>query len=153
MFVSISEIDLVEVLGLDRSLSPGEIDQMLDKLSKEIFFRLLTDKLPKLLPKKDFQYLAEKYKASSNLDEIMEEIKNKWPELNIEVHFQKTANEVKKEFMINYLLEFKKDHQDEEIKRNTDLLINELQKEQIDKSLCLDLKEKIIKGIILLQHT
>lgn len=148
MLVSISEIDLVEILGLDRSLSPGEIDQMLDGLSKEIFFRLLTEKLPKLLATKDFQYLTEKYKTTSDLDEIMEEIKSKWPELNIEVHFQKIADEIKKEFIINYLIDLKKDSQDNKIKMNVDLLINELQKEKIDKELCLNLKEKIIKKIM-----
>lgn len=148
MYVSMSEIDLVVVLGLDRSLSPGEIDQMLDGLSKEIFFRLLTEKLPKILPTKDFQYLAEKYKASSDLDKIMEEIKSKWPRINIESHFQKTAGEVKKEFMVNYLLDLKKGSQDNEIKHNVDLFINELQKEKIDKKLCLDMKEKIIKKIM-----
>lgn len=148
MYVSLSEIDLVEVLGLDRSLSPGEIDKMLDGLSKEIFFRLLTEKLPKLLATKDFQYLTEKYKASSDLDEIMEEIKSKWPELYIEVHFQKIADEVKKEFIVNYLLDLKKGSQDSEIKNNVDLFINELQKVKIDKNLCLNLKEKIMKKIM-----
>src|SRR3989339_139977 len=115
MYVSISEIDLVTVLGLDRSLSPGEIDQLLDSLSEEIFFRLLTEKLPKLLSKKDFQYLHDKYLMSDDLDALMKEIQEKWPGINIDIHFKQTASEVKREYMINYLSELKEDYKDRNV--------------------------------------
>ena len=49
MFVSISKIDLVEILNLDKSMSVGEIDIILENLSKETYFRFLFEELPKLL--------------------------------------------------------------------------------------------------------
>ncbi|MFA6390187.1 MAG: hypothetical protein WCX78_00410 [Patescibacteria group bacterium] len=148
MYVSMSEIDLVKILNLDRSLSPGEIDQLLDGLSQEIFFRLITEKISKLLNKKDFQNLREKYLTSDDTDALMNEIKTKWPGINIDLQFTVTSSEVKKEFMINYLNDLKEDFKNENINKNADMLIKELQKEQIDRDLCFSLKEEVVKNII-----
>ena len=69
-----SEIDLVEVLNLDKSMSVGEVETILDSLSKETYFRFLFEELPKLLKKKDYEEINERYKTSDDIDELMDEL-------------------------------------------------------------------------------
>jgi hypothetical protein len=147
MFVSLSEIDLVQFLNLDKTLSPGEIDTLLDSLTKEIFFRLLHEKLPKLLSKNNFKYLSDKYRLSDDIDELMDEINKTWPDVNIGYHMKEAATQVKKEFINNYLKDMKKDFDDESINRNIDQFLTEISKPMIDIDLCQILRDEIGKRI------
>lgn len=147
MYVSISEIDLVEVLNLNRSMSVGEIEAILDHLSKETYFRFLFEELPKLIKKKDFDEIALKYKTSEDMDKLMEELITRWPDLHIEFRLQQISSKIKREFILNYLDEMKKDYQDRSLHLNIDKLISELKKDQIDKDLCWKIKNIIGKLI------
>jgi len=147
MFVSISKIDLVEILNLDKSMSVGEIDIILENLSKETYFRFLFEELPKLLKKQDYDEISERYKISDDIDELMDELIDRWPKLHIEFRLQVISNTIKKEFIVNYLNEMKKDYADSPLHQDIDKLISEIQKEQINKDLVWNLKEEIGKKI------
>jgi len=97
MYVSMSEIDLVEVLNLDKSMSVGEVETILDSLSKETYFRFLFEELPKLLKKKDYEEINERYKTSDDIDELMDELVDRWPNLHIEFRLQIISNTIKKD--------------------------------------------------------
>lgn len=145
-----SEIDLVEVLNLDKSMSVGEIDIILENLSKETYFRFLFEELPKLLKKQDYEEISEYYKDSDDMDELMDELVDRWPKLHIEFRLQVISNTIKKEFIVNYLAEMKKDFSDKELHLNIDKLITEIQKDQINKDLCYGIAETIGKRINIL---
>lgn len=147
MYVSISEIDLVEVLNLDKSISVGEIEIILDNLSKETYFRFLFEELPKLIDKKDYEEISERYKTSDDMDELMDELVNRWPGLHIEFRLQQLSETIKKEFIVNYLNEMKKDYEDASLHQDVDKLIAEIKKEQINKDLCWKIKEDMGKKI------
>lgn len=146
MYVSISEIDLVEILNLDKSMSVGEIEIILDNLSKETYFRFLFEELPKLIDKKDYDEISERYKTNDDMDELMDELVDRFPLLHIEFRLQQLSDMIKKEFIINYLNEMKKDYKDS-LYLDIDKLTAEIQKDQINKDLCWNLKEEIGKKI------
>ena len=64
MYVSISEIDLVEVLNLDKSMSVGEIDIILENLSKETYFRFLFENFKTFEEKKIMKKLVKNIKTA-----------------------------------------------------------------------------------------
>lgn len=142
-----SEIDLVEVLNLDKSMSVGEIDTILKNLSKETYFRFLFEELPKLLKKKDYEEISERYKTSEDIDGLISELVDRFPKLHIDFRLQIISNTIKKEFIVNYLNEMKKDFSDKELYENIDKLTAEIQKDQINKDLCWRLKDEIGKKI------
>jgi len=154
MYVSMSEIDLVEVLNLDKSMSVGEVETILDSLSKETYFRFLFEELPKLLKKKDYEEINERYKTSDDIDELMDELVDRWPNLHIEFRLQIISNTIKKEFIVNYLNEMKSDYKDslnkDSLYLDIDKLIVEINKEQINKDLCWKIKEEMGKKINIL---
>lgn len=149
-----SEIDLVEVLNLDKSMSVGEVETILDSLSKETYFRFLFEELPKLLKKKDYEEINERYKTSDDIDELMDELVDRWPNLHIEFRLQIISNTIKKEFIVNYLNEMKSDYKDslnkDSLYLDIDKLIVEINKEQINKDLCWKIKEEMGKKINIL---
>ena len=147
MYVSMSEIDLVEVLNLDKSMSVGEIDVILENLSKETYFRFLFEELPKLLKKQDYEEISERYKDSDDMDELMDELVERWPKLHIEFRLQLISDKIKREFIVNYLNEMKKDYDDAPLHQDIDKLLTEIQKEQIDKGLCWKIKDEMGKKI------
>lgn len=147
MYVSMSEIDLVEILNLDKSMSVGEIDIILENLSKENYFRFLFEELPKLLKKVDYEEISERYKASDDIDELMDELVDRWPDLHIDFRLQLISNTIKKEFIVNYLNEMKKDFSNKELQLNIGKLIEEINKEQINKDLCWKIKDEMGKKI------
>lgn len=147
MYVSISEIDLVEVLNLDKSMSVGEIDVILENLSKETYFRFLFEELPKLIKKQDYEEISETYKTSDDMDELMDELVDRFPDLNIEFRLQVISSTIKKEFIINYLTEMKKDYENAPLHKDIDKLILEINKEQINKDLCWKIKDEMGKKI------
>ncbi|MFA5771023.1 MAG: hypothetical protein WC894_06065 [Patescibacteria group bacterium] len=152
MYVSISEIDLVEVLNLDKSMSVGEIDIILENLSKETYFRFLFEELPKLLKRKDYDEISEKYKTNDDIDELMDELVDRWPDLHIEFRLQVISNAIKKEFIVNYLSKMKKDFSDKDLHQNIDKLILEINKEQINKDLCWKIKDEMGKKINIINN-
>ncbi len=143
MFVSISELNLADVLNLDKSLGPGELDELADNLTQEIFFRFLTEELPKLLTEKDFGYIRDKYMLGGDLDSLMDEVSQKWPGIKIDWQLRQVSSKVKKDFINNYYLEMKNDYKDPSLHRYIDDLLKEINSEQINLSLILQLKEKI----------
>lgn len=151
MYVSMSEIDLVEILNLDKSMSVGEIDVILENLSKETYFRFLFEELPKLLKKKDYEEISERYKTNDDMDELMDELVDRWPKLHIEFRLQVISNTIKKEFIVNYLTDMKSDYKDslnkDSLYLDIDKLITEIQKEQINKDLCWRIKDEMGKRI------
>jgi hypothetical protein len=154
MYVSISEIDLVEVLNLDKSMSVGEIDIVLENLSKETYFRFLMEELPKLLKKEDYEEISEYYKDSDDIDELMDELVERWPGLHIEFRLQLVSNSIKREFIVNYLKEMKEDYKDslkkDSLYLDIDKLTAEIQKEQINKDLCYGIAQEMGKRINIL---
>lgn len=147
MYVSIFEIDLVEVLNLDRSMSVGEIETVLDNLSKETYFRFLFEELPKLINKEDYDEISQRNKTGDDMDKLMEELNTRWPDLHIEFRLQQISSKIKKEFILNYLDEMKKDYQDRSLHLNIDKLISEIKKDQIDKDICWKIKDVIGKQV------
>lgn len=147
MYVSIFEIDLVEVLNLDRSMSVGEIETVLDNLSKETYFRFLFEELPKLINKEDYDEISQRNKTGDDMDKLMEELNTRWPDLQIEFRLQQISSKIKKEFILNYLSEMKNDYQDRSLHLNIDKLISEIKKDQIDKDLCWKIKDVIGKQV------
>lgn len=147
MLVSMSEIDLVELLNLDQSMSVGEIEIVLDNLSQEIYFRFLLEELPKLIEKADFDELHERYKLSDDLDGLMDEINDRFPNLHIEVRVKQISDKIKKEFILNYLQEMKKDYPNPPLHQDIDKLLVEVDREMIDKDLCWKIKEDMAKKI------
>ena len=147
MYVSISEIDLIEVLNLDKSMSVGEVEIILDNLSKETYFRFLFEELPKLIKKGDLDEISEKYKTSEDIDKLMEELNARWPDLHIDFRLQQISSKIKREFMINYLNEMKNNYQNEPLHLDVDNLIEEINKDKIDKDLCWKIKDEIGKKI------
>ncbi len=147
MYVSIFEIDLVEVLNLDRSMSVGEIETVLDNLSKETYFRFLFEELPKIINKEDYDEISQRNKTGDDMDKLMEELNTRWPDLQIEFRLQQISSKIKKEFILNYLNEMKKDYQDRSLHLNIDKLISEIKKDQIDKDLCWKIKDVIGKQV------
>ena len=101
MYVSIFEIDLVEVLNLDRSMSVGEIETVLDNLSKETYFRFLFEELPKIINKEDYDEISQRNKTGDDMDKLMEELNTRWPDLQIEFRLQQISSKIKKEFILN----------------------------------------------------
>jgi len=150
MYVSMSEIDLVEILNLDKSMSVGEIDIILENLSKETYFRFLFEELPKLLKKQDYDEVSERYKDSDDIDELMDELVGRFPNLHIEFRLQVISNTIKKEFIVNYLNEMKKDYENIPLHVDIDKLISEIRKEQINKDLCWKIKDDMGKKINIL---
>jgi hypothetical protein len=147
MYVSISEIDLVEILNLDKSMSVGEIETVLDNLSKESYFRFLFEELPKLLKKRDYAAISEKYKTSDDMSELMEELTSRWPDLHVEFRLGQIAAKIKREFILNYLDEMKNDYSDKLLHQDIEKLASEIKKEQIDRDLCVRIKDEIGKKI------
>jgi hypothetical protein len=147
MYVSIFEIDLVEVLNLNRSMSVGEIETVLDNLSKETYFRFLFEELPKLINKEDYDEISQRNKTGDDMDKLMEELNTRWPDLQIEFRLQQISSKIKKEFILNYLSEMKNDYQDRSLHLNIDKLISEIKKDQIDKDLCWKIKDVIGKQV------
>ena len=156
MYVSISEIDLIEVLNLDKSMSVGEIETILDSLSKETYFRFLFEELPKLIDKKDYDEISERYKTSDDMDELMDELVERWPNLHIEFRLQLVSDSIKREFIVNYLNEMKSDYKDslnkDSLYLDIDKLIVEINKEQINKDLCWKIKDEIGKKINIINN-
>lgn len=147
MYVSIFEIDLVEVLNLNRSMSVGEIETVLDNLSKETYFRFLFEELPKLINKEDYDEISQRNKTGDDMDKLMEELNTRWPDFHIEFRLQQISSKIKKEFILNYLDEMKKDYQDRSLHLNIDKLISEIKKDQIDKDICWKIKDVIGKQV------
>ena len=147
MYVSIFEIDLVEVLNLHKSMSVGEIEAILDHLSKETYFRFLFEELPKLIKKQDYDDISQRNKTGDDMDKLMEELNTRWPDLHAEFRLQQISSNIKREFILNYLDEMKKDYQDRSLHLNIDKLISEIKKDQIDKDLCWKIKDVIGKQV------
>jgi len=147
MYVSMFEIDLVEILDLNKSMPVGEIETVLDNLSKETYFRFLFEELPKLIDKKDYDGISQRHKTSDDMDKLMDELNTRWPDLHIEFRLQQISSKIKREFIVNYLEEMKKEYEDKSLQTNIGKLITEIKKEQINKSLCYSLKDEIGKKI------
>ncbi|OGK64952.1 hypothetical protein A2313_00070 [Candidatus Roizmanbacteria bacterium RIFOXYB2_FULL_41_10] len=110
MIISLREVDVIGFLGLNKIMKPGEIDELLEGLNKEIWFRLFHQELPKILNQKEFNQLVKKHELASNLDSITAEIEQKWPHFNFRLIINKIATQVKKEFVLNYLTKLSQDY-------------------------------------------
>lgn len=150
MYVSLSEIDLIQLLNLDKSMSFGETEIILDHLSKETYFRFLFEELPKLINKKDYDEISDRYKTGNDIDELMNELEDRFPGLHLEFRLQQISNTIKKEFTLNYLEELKNDYKDNNLLQSIDRLKQEIDKPQINLELCNKLKDEIGKKIYIL---
>ncbi|PIY70386.1 hypothetical protein COY89_01435 [Candidatus Roizmanbacteria bacterium CG_4_10_14_0_8_um_filter_36_36] len=151
----ISDVDIIALLGLEEKLSPGEIDEMLDTLSKEIWFRVLNESLPLYLDKDELEKLT-KATIDKGLDETLSYIKENLPRINIQFMFLETTQVVKKEFVVEYIKDWRNGFQNkkysEEFKENARLIfvncLNQtlklVEKNQWEK----DKIEKLIKEAI-----
>lgn len=97
------DIDIVSLLQLHTVLSHDEIQEILDSLAQDIWFRILNKKIKKLLSKDQYRELTNKHALDKNLDLIVTEIQTLLPTLNIRQLLDETSIEVKKEYALEYL--------------------------------------------------
>jgi hypothetical protein len=95
-------IDPVTYLGLDKEMTPEEIEDFLGVLEKEIWYRVLEEELPKQVAKSDYTYIANSLAPKHDLNLIVGYIKSTCPTVPIEEIIEKTVIEVKKEFAEKY---------------------------------------------------
>ncbi len=113
----ISSLDIVEFLGLDKSLSPAEMDELMSFLTKEIWYRVLNEKLPKVLGEKKFKELVAESDEDDSLDVILSRAKKKAKGVDLDKLISNSINEVKREYVIAYLEELYKSTEDEKKKK------------------------------------
>lgn len=97
------DVDIVLLLQLHTVLSQDEIQEVLDSLAQDIWFRILNKKIKKLLSKDQYRELANKHALESNLNLIITNIQTLLPTLNIRQLLDETSAEVKKEYALEYL--------------------------------------------------
>ena len=110
MSITLREVDVVNFLGLDKILGPGEVEELLEALNKELWFRIFHQELPRALKQKEFEQLVKKHELTSNLELLIAEIEQKWPNFNFRVKINEIAVQVKKEFLLNYLSKLSQDY-------------------------------------------
>ncbi len=100
--MKISSLDIIEFLGLDKDLSVQEVDNLLDLLSREIWYRILNEELLKLLGEEEFKKLKKKVQ-SNDVSTVLNTVKSDYKNVNIDKIFEHVAGQVKKEYVLDYL--------------------------------------------------
>lgn len=156
----IADVDIVALLGLEEKLSPGEIDEMVDTLSKEIWYRILNESLPLYLDKDELEKTV-KATGEKGLNETLAYVKENLPRINIQLMFLETSQVVKKEFVVEYIKDWRSGLQDkkynEEYRENARIIFvnclnqalklvekNQWEKEKIEKLVKEAIKQEYI---------
>lgn len=94
--------DIITSLHLDSQLTPGEIEDFLAVLEKEVWFRVLEEELPKQIARSDYTYIANILAPKHDLTLIIDYIKTNFPSIPIETIVERTTADVKREFTEQY---------------------------------------------------
>jgi|GEM_PF-1401552 len=105
MVVTIDQIDVIEILSLERILPPGEVEEIVEVLNKEIWYRVLHEVLPKYITKEEYKTLVAQHESDKDLVLIMKKVSKNWPNIPMERLALETTRTVKREFIENYLKE------------------------------------------------
>lgn len=97
------DVDFVQFLSLDQTLSPAEIEDLTDLLAEEIWYRLTNEELPKLIPEGEYDHLAKNFKETHNPNALMNEVTRLFPTLEVNKVLETITNRVKKDFILRYL--------------------------------------------------
>jgi hypothetical protein len=106
MRISLAEIDLLNFLSLDKILSPGEVNELLREINKEVWFRVLHEELPKIISQAKVKELADKYVLNDDLEAILMAIKKEHPQVDWPNLLDRVVPEVKRDFINRYLETF-----------------------------------------------
>jgi len=98
-------------LSLDRILPPWEVEEIVEVLNKEIWYRVLHEELPKLITKEEYKTLVADHELDKNLIPIMKDVKKNWPTIPMEKLALETTRRVKRDFIENYLEEVLAKHE------------------------------------------
>lgn len=114
------DIDIISLLQLNKTLNPLEIDELVDEINKEVWYRVLNEELPKKITDGEFQKLLKKFPPESNFDDIVSHIQKNYPKVGIELILYAVITQVKKEYVIQYIIEIEEE-QGREVYREKNL--------------------------------
>lgn len=112
---TIDELDIVDLLELDRAMTPGELDDFLEAINKEVWFRIgqqklhpnnetiervktVTEEVKKEFVLNFLQRLVKKYRVVDEMNNTKETLRGQ-----MLTHLHQAVNELKKE-----VVDFKK---------------------------------------------
>ncbi len=94
--------DIVGELELDKTLRLADIDELIENLNKEVWYRLLHEELPKRVPPAQFQDFRKRNILTTSLEALVADINITWPHIQVDTLLLKLIGTVKKEFMESY---------------------------------------------------
>lgn len=132
-------VDVIQLLELDKTLSPMEAEGIVGELNDEIWFRILNEELPSKLPKDRYDKLVSETELETDLNTIVNKIAREEPSLSMPALLQTVSSTVKKEFVIEYL----KDIQQEspKIKNLAEKALSLIEEEKDEEELVLIIKK------------
>lgn len=96
------QVDIISLLGIDRTMTPDEIDDLTGVLEKEVWYRVLEEELPKKISQSDYTYLKNNLAGKTDFNDLIAYIKETLPSINIEETIENVTIAVKKEFAEAY---------------------------------------------------
>ncbi|PJA53857.1 hypothetical protein CO166_00310, partial [Candidatus Roizmanbacteria bacterium CG_4_9_14_3_um_filter_36_11] len=66
------EVDIVELLGLDQTMTPVEVDEFTNQFNKELWFRFLNEKIKSNLKPDEWKDVNRRFPADAGLDPIVD---------------------------------------------------------------------------------
>ena len=127
--LDLNTVDIIQFLNLENKLSAQEIDDLLTLLTKEIWYRILNEELPRLLSSEELSSLRTKVGSDNEINNVLKTLKDEYKSVDINKIFEQTANQVKKEYIVTYLKDLYANTKDEEEKKLIEKKL-ELWKEQ-----------------------
>jgi len=108
------EVDIVELLGLDQTMTPVEVDEFTNQFNKELWFRFLNEKIKSNLKPDEWKDVNRRFPADAGLDPIVDFLAKRLSAELVNNLLMETTKELKKDFAKTFL---------------TDILTNEEKKE------------------------
>ena len=108
------EVDIVELLGLDQTMTPVEVDEFTNQFNKELWFRFLNEKIKSNLKPDEWKDVNRRFPADAGLDPIVDFLAKRLSAELVNNLLMETTKGLKKDFAKTFL---------------TDILTNEEKKE------------------------
>lgn len=96
------QVDIISLLGIDRTMTPEEIDDLTGVLEKEVWYRVLEEELPKKISQSDYTFLKNNLAGKTDFNNLIAYIKDNLPSIDIEETIENVTITVKKEFAEAY---------------------------------------------------
>ncbi|PIV37299.1 hypothetical protein COS31_05420 [Candidatus Roizmanbacteria bacterium CG02_land_8_20_14_3_00_36_15] len=99
------EVDIVELLGLDQTMTPVEVDEFTNQFNKELWFRFLNEKIKSNLKPDEWKDVNRRFPADAGLDPIVDFLAKRLSAELVNNLLAETTKELKKDFTRTFLMD------------------------------------------------